>query len=38
MFATPIAFLSSWVGILVLLGIAAAVWLFMKARADLVIW
>ncbi len=38
MFASVFAFMSSWVGILVLLAIAAVAWLFMKAAADLVTW
>jgi hypothetical protein len=38
MFATLFAVMSSWVGILVLLVIAAVVWLLMKAAADLVTW
>ncbi len=38
MFAVLFAFLGSWVGILVLLVIAAIVWILMKAAADLVTW
>ncbi len=38
MFASVFAFMSSWVGILVLLAMAAVVWLFMRAAADLVTW
>ena len=38
MFASLFAFLGSWVSIFVLLGIAAVLWLFVKAAADLVTW
>lgn len=38
MFASLFAFLGSWVSILVILGIAAILWMLMKAAADLVTW
>ena len=38
MFASLLAVMSSWVGIFVLLAIAAVVWIVMKAAADLVTW
>ena len=38
MFALPLAFLNSWIGILALLVIAALVWVVIKAAADLVTW
>lgn len=38
MFATLIAFLGSWVGIFVILAVAAVAWLLLKAMADLVAW
>lgn len=38
MFASLFAFMGSWVSILVLLAIAAVLWLFVKAGADLVTW
>ncbi len=38
MFASVFAFMGSWVGISVLLVIAAVAWLLMRAAADLVTW
>lgn len=38
MFATIFAFLSSWVGILILMAIAAVVWFFIKAVSDFITW
>jgi len=38
MFATIFAFLGSWVSIFILIGIAAVIWLFVKAAGDLVTW